>query len=864
MSVPGPPVINTLPLAQDKTLKFQWRPPLSDGGLGIDGYLLRLNNDDSGTLISPAARFYSTGPTLTNGTTYFPFIQASNSAGLGPASYFRPFQPGTTKPNPPSTALAETVGLSSIMVSWTPPAILPDAPIQWYTIFSQSTNPSDTIFKLSADANLQTNYFIPSVNPESRYYFTINAANSIGRSLPISTNTVGFIPVGDYVFEASFPTLSNTTGFSNYDSNRLMVNSPTGSGFSYLTTYNYTGSNSLYKSFTPATTNTVSFTCSIYRTATVGWCGLIMQRPPASGFNMISSGLNLGYIWNDAVDTYTYDTGIVIPTNEWFHVALTMTATTAKWYVNGELAHTRSGASHASVALSNMYVGVDPNDAATRSFSGYIDNVRFYTRTITDAEVYSIYKYYQAAQTTTAIPTTVAGLQVWYDGSDPLGTGTAPVSGSVVATWYDKSGNTRDANGTSSPTYTLGNYGRINLNGTNQYYTLSTSSFIANQNFTIFVVERLQGNASSLPALFGGTSGSTNANLSVLYKGTNAVNITLSYYNNDLVATNSTNAFSIAGAQPIRIWAFRQIASQRSMWVNGNPFSQDANNTLLSGWGGAQIGRFSTGNFYNGQMLDLLFYTGTISITNMQNIIAYLAQKWYVSLPSFIPIKLPTVQAWYDTTDANTITLSGSNLTQLRDKSGRGAHMNVGAGTIPYGADGGFNVVTLSTNNYLSSAITINVQNNVTAYFYVAKLYSPFIFGFGMLLSASNLRVTYSATTGQIQGGPDVGADAGQMGGNTYYINGSRNATNINTYNTYHLVRFVQANLGTSPTTQTLRLANVSQGANIKYGEIIVIQGTAAQINLNIERVEGYLAWKWGINSLLPSTHTYYSVAPKF
>jgi hypothetical protein len=28
------------------------------------------------------------------------------------------------------------------------------------------------------------------------------------------------------------------------------------------------------------------------------------------------------------------------------------------------------------------------------------------------------------------------------------------------------------------------------------------------------------------------------------------------------------------------------------------------------------------------------------------------------------------------------------------------------------------------------------------------------------------------------------------------------------------------------------------------------------------EKIEGYLAWKWGINSKLPSGHTYYSAAP--
>jgi hypothetical protein len=864
MSVPGPPNINMLPLATPNKLTYDWAPPTSPNGT-ISAYKLVLTTGGSiaysNATIPASRRRYAVGPpeiTLINGTTYAATLQAINENGEGQTASFLDFQPGSAPTLGPSTATVVAIGSNAAAVSWTPPSSLPDATIFWYTINSRSNNASDPILSYTASGQTQSNYYITGLNTNSRYYFDINAVNCPGYSPTVSTNTISYIPVGDYVFESSFPTTTNTTGFVNYDSNRLMVNTPTGSGFSYLTTWNYTTSNSMYKVIDSVTTNTVSFTCSVYRTASAPSAGLLYQNTNSTGFRIASGGSILGYNWNNDSGASSYNTTVDIPTNEWFQVGLVVTSSNAKWFVNGLLANTRT-ASHAAVTFSNIYVGVDNSAASTRSFPGFIDNIRFYDRAITDSEMFTIYRYYQAAQTSTAIPTTVTGLQVWYDGSDPLGTGTAPSSGTIVNTWSDKSGNTRNATGTGSPTYVSSNFGYINFNGSSQYYTLSTSSFINNQYFTIFVVERLQGE-TTYAVILGGSSATTNANLRAWYLGdTNTLQ--LNYENNAIQATFN----KISAAQPIRIWAFRQIASQRSIWLNGKPLSQDTNNTLLSSWAGAQIGRLAAGgNLYFGRMCDVIMYTGQLSITNMQNITAYLAQKWYVSLPPFIPMNLPTVQLWVDTTDSNTVRLSGANLTQLRDKSGRGAHMNVGAGTVPYGADGGFNVVTLSTNNYLASAITINVQNSVTAYFYVAKLYSPFNFGFGMLLSASNLRVTYSATTGQIQGGPDIGGDAGQIGANSYYINGSRNPTNINTYNTYHLVRFVQANLGISPTTQTLRLSNNSEGANIKYGEVIVIQGTAAQIELNIQRVEGYLAWKWGINSLLPSTHPYYAVAPAF
>lgn len=56
------------------------------------------------------------------------------------------------------------------------------------------------------------------------------------------------------------------------------------------------------------------------------------------------------------------------------------------------------------------------------------------------------------------LPSVVTGLQAWYDGSDPLGTGSFPNPDAAVDIWYDKSGNARDAVATGSPqfqTYSL-------------------------------------------------------------------------------------------------------------------------------------------------------------------------------------------------------------------------------------------------------------------------------------------------------------------------------------------------------------------------------------------------------------------------
>lgn len=44
-----------------------------------------------------------------------------------------------------------------------------------------------------------------------------------------------------------------------------------------------------------------------------------------------------------------------------------------------------------------------------------------------------------------------------------------------------------------------------------------------------------------------------------------------------------------------------------------------------------------------------------------------------------------------------------------------------------------------------------------------------------------------------------------------------------------------------------------------EIGEIIVLLD--ADTN-SLQKLEGYVAWKWGLQSLLSSTHPYYSLAP--
>jgi hypothetical protein len=216
MSVPNAPYVFK-PESTNQTLEFAWNTPY-DGGSPITNYRLQLNG---------GAYFYTTGnyylvSGLTNGTTYYTTIEAENEFGWGPPASFTPFEPGSSRPNPPSTATVSVVGAGSALVSWTPPSVLPDAPIQWYPIYSQSTNPADPVISVTGDAWSQSNYVISGLNSNSQYNFSVYAVNCPGWSAPTITNNIRFYQNGLY--------FSIYSGYFNDDVNWFTGRASTNAG----------------------------------------------------------------------------------------------------------------------------------------------------------------------------------------------------------------------------------------------------------------------------------------------------------------------------------------------------------------------------------------------------------------------------------------------------------------------------------------------------------------------------------------------------------------------------------------------------------------------------------------------------------
>ncbi len=151
--------------------------------------------------------------------------------------------------------------------------------------------------------------------------------------------------------------------------------------------------------FGSLSTNTVTMCMWIKPTGTFdAYAGLLMNRNSgvAGGFGY--TGGQLGYTWNNnSGATWGFVSGLVPPLNMWSFVALTVSPTNAILYmynVNGELSATNVLAHTSDVFGNNWRIGRDDNANAndgSRTFTGVIDEVAVFTRTLSPAEIHKLY-----------------------------------------------------------------------------------------------------------------------------------------------------------------------------------------------------------------------------------------------------------------------------------------------------------------------------------------------------------------------------------------------------------------------------------------------------------------------------------------
>ena len=187
---------------------------------------------------------------------------------------------------------------------------------------------------------------------------------------------------------SSYPGSGTTwTDLSNNSRTGTLTNGPTYSsadGGSIV----FDGTNDYVQCTGSLTVTAATFVTWIKRNGNQGqYDGILYSRGTnTTGINFYLSN-QLGYNWNDAVNTYSWNSGLVIPNLTWCMVAISVTSTTATAYLcqTGGTTTATNTVNHSSSLLNDIKIAVD--DAAARYFNGNIAVAQLYNVALTEAQI---------------------------------------------------------------------------------------------------------------------------------------------------------------------------------------------------------------------------------------------------------------------------------------------------------------------------------------------------------------------------------------------------------------------------------------------------------------------------------------------
>lgn len=507
-------------------------------------------------------------------------------------------------------------------------------------------------------------------------------------------------------------------------------------------------------------------------------------------------------------------------------------------------------------------------------------------------------------------PTDLGGCQLWLDASDST---TISLTGSTVTQINDKSGN---SNNTSSSTGTV-TYTADGLNGRPAFSFNATGGFrgptsITGTTLTAFTVATLNSGVNFNGRLFG----LANATQSDYQYATTCQPFfclnggpNISGYRNNTYMSYQTNTFDT----PF-IGTSQFTGSSNSTSVNGTPgtAAADTNGSFsITKYGFGCEGLSDAGVNWYGYCSEMILYNRLLSDSERQQVEAYLAQKWglkatlpqghpgtrgivYPQLPlpnasalpypaAFLPTQIQsgTCQLWLDAQDIfgnGTAPSNGATVSTWTDKSGKGYN------AVTYGAAPSY---VSNKSLQFTGPSNINMRSPVPAQTFTTGM-TLFVV-FVKTTGANTYETLVTRTVANSPAPFDMyntnriwGADNNYISGTapsftTYttqtllsitmstslnwleYING----TNTVSYNT---TNFNNGSYGTPTWNDTASYIYIGTRADSvtrftgQISEILAYTSTLS--TLDRQKVEGYLAWKWGLQSSLDASNPYKNAAP--
>ena len=301
-------------------------------------------------------------------------------------------------------------------------------------------------------------------------------------------------------------------------------------------------------------------------------------------------------------------------------------------------------------------------------------------------------------------------------------------------------------------------------------------------------------------------------------------------------------------------------------------------------------------------LAELVVYSTTLTSIQRQAIEGYLANKWatrpflppnhlYASarpttaplgidtsavstvqvLQLFDPTKIPACSIWLDASDpygTSVVPPLGTTISTLKNKGTlQGLQAQAGSAAAPkLSTIGGF--TTLAFNGFQALSTTAFTLSNTQGTTW-----------FAAYATQANLATAATAAVFGTTGFPDRAikqSNTSQFYGHSIHTGTSRSATDTGALNQLALysitdtptvfTAFKNGSVLTSTTTTVIYMSGNSQNARIGIWDSMFAGSIAELIaydapltTIQRQQIEGYLAWKWGLQSALPATHPFIS-----
>jgi hypothetical protein len=484
-------------------------------------------------------------------------------------------------------------------------------------------------------------------------------------------------------------------------------------------------------------------------------------------------------------------------------------------------------------------------------------------------------------------PLYFSGNFLWMDASDPS---TVTTSGTTVTQWRDKSPfyyATNTVGGTTS--LVTGGLNGLNVLGFSSSYLFAPIAPAWNGERMTALIVGVLSNVNTSPRFLA--AGRCNVNDSadssvaaLFFRSTTGTNITT--FRNNIRFTTLLSGYNtpFLGSAVLTTGQIQQALNGSNPGTSNGTNSSLFNINMLAF--GGDTNTANTANTLSGHIAEIAMFNIDLDPFSRQEMEGYLAWKWgiqtllptshpfYTNKPTsnttFSPTLYPGMRFWYDAQDSATVIRTLSSVTQWNDKSSNAFHMRqIGTSTIRYNATAVNNYPGLYFSSFAgmsTNAYTLSATSQLT-YFMVLNQTQPSpATNSGIFDNAVDYTYLLLFTRGANANVTLVLGDTNERGTGSN-IAGLNTLLGFTTNGSNSASLFVNGNTASNFTPGTTSPLNISQPYRLVRsawtGNICEVMAYSNALSTgDRQTVEGYLAWKWGLQLNLPDTHPYKYMNP--